>query len=727
MEFSAALRGCLRANGIVAQSIGGCGGWIDGLFTGTAGGSGTGGTVNVRTTGSIEALGADATAIIAQSKGGTDQSNITIDILNPAGGESLVLGGLGTSNPEAGAGVKLLGGVNNVVNNVVDNAGVIAAVATFTGTVTGVSADDGLLFVLGTNGKTTTVAGTTGYAVVATGGANTAIDNIGVMMGSVDLGMAGRNAFDNRAGAVFDAGSKVVLGSGNFLTNAGMLSPGGFNKVATTAIVGNLVQTSGGVFGLDLDLKADTTDQITVGGSAAMSGVVFANIVDPLTAPGFALPGTHTKVIVSAAGGASHAGLALQAFDTAVAAYSLTYPDSTKIDLQTVIEYAPAGLTANQRAMGTSVDTIQTAQISPAFRPIAVNLFYLPDVATLGAAYDSLSGEGVAALEQASFDSNEQFLTAAGTQVGAWLDAPRGDGHAWNLWMSPYGSSAMYGGNRDVGSAKVKQSAYGIAGGLDYQISERALVGIAIGGGTNWVNIPNRQTKASTDSLHFGLYGGSNSDDWTFSGAVSYDLYKNTEARVAVIPGVTLPKSQFVDGPFVVPGYHETPGAKYDSSSYSGRFEAGYHYDLGLVRATPFAGLEFGVLTTDGFTENNAGQWSEIGLRFNQHKMTSLPSLLGVKFDASTNLGGDLILSGWVKGSWKHEFAINRTTDAEFIAAPGFKLQVHGAEPSREAAVVDAGLRFTVSSNVALFTNFIGTYGGPNASYVGSAGVSIRW
>ncbi len=196
---------------------------------------------------------------------------------------------------------------------------------------------------------------------------------------------------------------------------------------------------------------------------------------------------------------------------------------------------------------------------------------------------------------------------------------------------------------------------------------------------------------------------------------------------MAAIPGVTLPRSQFIDGPYVVPGFHETPGAKYDASGYSGHFEVGYHYDLGLVRATPFAGLEFGVLTADGFTETNAGLPSQIGLQFKNHSVTTLPSLLGVKFDASTDLGGEMVLSGWVKGSWKHEFAINRVTDAEFIAAPGFKLQVHGAEPAREAAAVDAGLRFQVDSSVALFTNFTGTYGGPNASYAGSAGVSIRW
>ncbi len=75
------------------------------------------------------------------------------------------------------------------------------------------------------------------------------------------------------------------------------------------------------------------------------------NLVNPLTAPGYAIPGTHQTVILAAQGGETHPGLTLIAFDTAVIGYTLTYPGTQDIDLQYVINYSPAGLTQNQQSV----------------------------------------------------------------------------------------------------------------------------------------------------------------------------------------------------------------------------------------------------------------------------------------------------------------------------------------------------------------------------------------
>ncbi|GAA0581021.1 hypothetical protein [Rhizomicrobium electricum] len=713
--------------GVYAQSVGGGGGAVGlnvdppgqvgaFLFSGTAGGTGTAAAVTLNQTGNVFATGLNSIALVAQSSAAGGQGDITVAITNPASSRSFVLGGLGS-----GAAVEILDGGANTLNN----AGVIAAVTAITGTITGVSDNDGTFTVAGT--PATIVDGTQGYAVRASSGTGTTINNTGLMMGSIDLGLTGLNAINNRQGGVFDAGAVVILGAGNTLTNAGLLAPGGYYHLSSLAITGNLVQTATGTYGLDLDLKPDATDRITVSGTAAMSGTVLTNLTDPLTAPGFSLPGTHTKVILTATGGVTHTGLTLAAFNTAVANYALVYPDAQTVDLQYVVDYSPTGLTGNQHATGDAVNIIQTAQTSPAFRPIATNLFYLPDVATLGRAYDLLSGEGIAALEQASFDSNERFLAAAGAQTADWRDTPRSPEHAWRLWMMPYGYTALYGGDKDMGAAKVKDQAWGIVGGVDYQISSRALIGVAVGGGTTWINVPDRLTKASTDAIHFGLYGGWNGDAYYADGAFGYDLFTNAESRVAIIPGVTLPKSLFVDGPYRVPGFSETPEARFHSSSYSGHLEAGYHYDLGIVRATPFIGLNFGSLTTDGFTETNAGQTSVIGMISNQQTVDSLPGLLGVMVDGKFDLGGDLMLAGWLKGTWKHEFDISRKTSTQFISAPGFAFQVHGAEPARETGVVDTGLRLSIDGHLSVYANYSGAFGGPNSSHTGTAGVSITW
>ena len=335
----------------------------------------------------------------------TDATGLGGPINVSVGTGALVIGGLGSggtpgNGDEPANAVRLIGGSANTLVN---------------------------------NGFLATVGGISGF-VVTGGVGDDSIVNSGRIDGSVDLS-AGRNAIDNKPAGVFNSGSVVWLGPlpapFDTLTNEGLLSPGGYQNVYTTNITGNLVQTATGVYGLDLNLDP-STDLINVTGTANMAGNVVLNLVNPLAAPGFATPGTHTETILHAQGGVTNSGLTLTAFDTAVINYSLIYPDSQDIALKYAVDYSPAGLTLNQHTVSYAVNAIQAAQLSPAFRPIATNLFYLPNVATLGAAYDSLSGEGVSASEQTAFNATDMFLSTANTQMQRWIQDSlrrRRDGH----------------------------------------------------------------------------------------------------------------------------------------------------------------------------------------------------------------------------------------------------------------------------------------------------------
>src|SRR5262249_3645918 len=136
--------------------------------------------------------------------------------------------------------------------------------------------------------------------------------------------------------------------------------------------------------------------------------------------PGSATPGTNVITIISAAGGESHPNLSVQAFQTAVATYSLVYPNATDIDLSYKIDFSPGGLTINEHSVGNAVNAIQTAHI-PSFTPLGAALFYQPTVQALGAVYDSLSGEGIAAVEQTAISSNDLFHTSILNQARYWM------------------------------------------------------------------------------------------------------------------------------------------------------------------------------------------------------------------------------------------------------------------------------------------------------------------
>jgi len=90
--------------GVVAQSLGGGGGWVEGIFAGNGTGTGAGGAIDLRLSGSVFAAGLNSTGIFAQSQGSTGTGNIRVTANN------LVRGGGGT-----GAGIRLAGGAANLI------------------------------------------------------------------------------------------------------------------------------------------------------------------------------------------------------------------------------------------------------------------------------------------------------------------------------------------------------------------------------------------------------------------------------------------------------------------------------------------------------------------------------------------------------------------------------------------------------------------------------------
>src|SRR5262249_43326451 len=158
------------------------------------------------------------------------------------------------------------------------------------------------------------------------------------------------------------------------------------------------------------------------------------------------------------------------------------------------IDFSPGGLTINEHSVGNAVNAIQTAHI-PSFSPIAAALFYQPTVQALGAVYDSLSGEGIAAVEQTAISSNDLFHTSILNQARYWMadnegsdpnsltfysggaqayaampdagfaKAPSGvplGQRTWRVWSTVNGSDWRFSGDPVVGSAKTSASGAGI-------------------------------------------------------------------------------------------------------------------------------------------------------------------------------------------------------------------------------------------------------------------------
>ena len=218
--------------GVLAQSLGGGGGVVDGVFASSAGGAGSGSDVSLTLDGNIVADGTGGIGVLAQSGGADGAGNITVGL---TAGHEIYSG-------NGGAGVELLGGAENSFTN------------------------DGIV------DQTDGVQGT---AVIGDTGDNT-INNYGVMYGSVILG-TGLNTFNHEAGAVLLSGAEIDLGSTGTFYNAGTIAPGDVGTLQTTALTGNFVQNGNAVWYDDITPQF-TSDRLNISGTANLGS--YSNVVN---------------------------------------------------------------------------------------------------------------------------------------------------------------------------------------------------------------------------------------------------------------------------------------------------------------------------------------------------------------------------------------------------------------------------------------------------------------
>ncbi len=339
--------------GIVMQSIGGGGGFIDGVFAGTAGGNGSGAAVDLTLDGSVATGHETSTAILAQSTG-TSGGDISVAV--KAG--RLVSGGA------KGIGLDIRGGADNTITN--------------EGAITTASLARGLA-----------ISGTTG---------NETIDNTGLVSGSVTLA-TGTNRFNNAIDtAQFHTGETVDLGlASHLLFNNGIVQPGDTGRidtVLTTELGGTYTQTATANYEADLDFVSGNTlvgkiDRINATGSAQLDGTFDLFIVNPNAAA----PGTHEVTFFTTQQDMTSQNLTLNAPPSAVAMYDILYPSRQEAKFQYIIDFSPVGLNGNQTAFGDYINNVQLAGGSNVFANLVGTLFVIPTLEELKTAYDSLIPE----------------------------------------------------------------------------------------------------------------------------------------------------------------------------------------------------------------------------------------------------------------------------------------------------------------------------------------------
>jgi hypothetical protein len=351
--------------------------------------------VEVNNTGNITAslYGINATNL-------SDTNGVTV--INNGNISSTTRDAIFASSVNANVSVTSSGNLTGSVNGIyLEGWGSLSATVN-AGTVTGGATGAAVTFVNGSNsslvnyGTLVNSAGINGLAI-AGDNANTSVDNYGTIRGNVDLADTGPNSFTNRFNALFETGSLVDLGSGNWLTNSGTISPGGSGTVESTSVIGAFENTSSGTLRIDIDGANATSDTLSVSGAAKLNGSLNLNFIS--------LANTSSNYVFLTSG----TGITEQAMSLANPVIDGSVTDDGTNATVTVngINFSPAGEARNSQPLGDYFNRSFAA--SDSLAPILLSLANLGSIEEYNAALEQLSPEVLLADTDAARVANIGF------------------------------------------------------------------------------------------------------------------------------------------------------------------------------------------------------------------------------------------------------------------------------------------------------------------------------
>jgi outer membrane autotransporter protein len=211
---------------------------------------------------------------------------------------------------------------------------------------------------------------------------------------------------------------------------------------------------------------------------------------------------------------------------------------------------------------------------------------------------------------------------------GASADEPGGLlSDKWGLWAR--GNFSF--GEKDATAASPAFDAdqWAFVGGLDYRLSDNAVIGGALSYGSSNVDFAGADGSLDTESYALSLYGSAYAaKNFYFDGIInvsnsSYDADRN----ITYIDGT---------GPITADATGDT-----DGMTFSGGLSMGYDFLAGGLTISPNIGFFYIDTTIDGFTEKGAGG---LNLIYDEQKFKSMTGNAGLRLTYAWNVAWGVLL-----------------------------------------------------------------------------------
>jgi len=546
--------------------------------------------------------------------------------------------------------------------------------------------------------------------------------------GTTNLGTAMVNGSLNWGGTITNKLSGTGTITGN-VTNSGTLAPG--NSIGTLTIVGDYTQNAGSTYQVEVN-AAGQSDRLVVTGTATLND----GMVSVLAESGnYKMSTLYT--ILTAAGGVTgtYSGVTSNLIFLIP---SLSY-DANDVYLtltRNTTGFADVASTPNQYAVALGLDRASPYALGD-MSEIMNNLLGL-SAQGARSAYDQMGGLSHVSLEEATFFSfnryvntlsgrmasfntgrmslagaenillafNEDTGSDAGNMLVAAIRSAKGkEASPWGLWAKGYGNMGDRLGD-DI-ATKYDYHGGGLIVGFDGKMSERLLLGAAVGYSYTKVDMNDLDEDSKVASYQGSLYGAYNIDPWYVNGLIAYGYNRYDTTRDITFGDIS-----------------RTARADYSGHSLSGYVETGYQITTEAIDIIPMASVQASSLWRNAFTEKDAGA---LNLDVEKEHNTSLLSGLGFKLKKEYKTTNGVITPEF-RARWLHEFAdSDYTLNASFTGYPVSTFSVRGDRAQRDSAAVGAGVNWEMNKSFALTLTYDATLSGDRTEHGGTTGIRYRW
>ncbi|TSD90203.1 autotransporter outer membrane beta-barrel domain-containing protein [Mycobacterium sp. KBS0706] len=604
------------AIGIFAQSVGGGGGLLangNGMYAGTplqgvyscSKDCPTGGSVTVNVDGTVSSTGAIGAAVVAQSAGYGSDASVKINVNGTAIGGTYTYNGASAAPLDAAADATR--GFGGRAIHIDTPAG-----------------SQGNLVTVGSSGLVTTVSGTDGMAILASGGGAVDVTSDGTITGSL---FHNGGLFTNRG--TYNSGTEVqgrVLNSGT--VNLGL--PG---ELRSTHVTGDFTQIGEGRLGVTVDSLNQTAGHLQVDGTATLDGNIAPTALTLL--PG-ALPVVTAGHLTSTADGLDSL---LFHWDTAQSGNTLTLaPRSDFKPGSVALNDSQSSLAGYYGRAWTNGDK--------AFATRFAELSTINDRSDYKAALDAWSSKAAHAQPIA-------LANSAGTILGAAMSCPVFIDDTVQLgedncaWAKVTGRWTDQSSTSDTQGYYVSGTTYRI--GAQHEIAPDWYLGASFGFGRSWATMD----------------GGSSGDGDTYDGSV-------TVKRV-MGPWQFAGSVAFAGGSFEANRRVDIPGIadetlKSDPSIFlaGGRLRAAYEVAFADWYIRPYGDLDVVYTDLPGFEEKGDDLYA---LDVHGNSKTSVALSPMVEFGGRLDLDPETALRAYVAFGMSYLPDNTRTIHSSFVGA----------------------------------------------------------